>query len=73
MRWKPATPASTNGRDKGNDLQCPNGRDITSFTSSQPETKLSGLMEWTTPMLVDIEYTEELKRLYRCEMMQEAA
>jgi hypothetical protein len=30
-------------------------------------------MEWTTPMLVEIEYTEELKRLYRCEMMQEAA
>ena len=54
-------------------FRCPNGRDITSFTSSQPETKLSGLMEWTTPMLVEIEYTEELKRLYRCEMMQEAA
>jgi len=25
------------------------------------------------PTLVEIEYTEELRRLYRCEMMQAAA
>jgi hypothetical protein len=62
-----------NGRDKGNDLQCPNGRDITSFTSCGPELRLSGLMEWTTPTLVEIAYTEELRRLYRCEVLQEAA
>ena len=62
-----------NGRDKGNDFKCLNGRDITSFTSSQPEPKPSGLMEWTTPTLIEIEFTEELRRLYQCEVMQEAA
>ena len=48
---------------------------ITSFTSSRSESSppLSGLLEWTTPTLTEIEYTEELRRLYRCEMMQEAA
>ena len=63
-----------NGRDKGNDLQCPNGRDITSFTISRAESSppLSSLLEWTTPTLVEIEYADELRRLYRCEMMQEA-
>jgi hypothetical protein len=29
--------------------------------------------EWTTPTLAEVEYTEELRRLYRCEVMQEAA
>ena len=61
------------GRDKGNDPHRPNGRDITSFTRSRPEPKLSALMEWTTPTLVEIEYTEELRRLYRCEAIREAA
>jgi len=60
-----------NGRDKGNDLQCPNGRDITSFTISRTESSppLSGLLEWTTPTLTEIEYTDELRRLYRCEVL----
>jgi hypothetical protein len=30
-------------------------------------------MEWTTPTLAEIEHTEELRRLYRCEMIQQAA
>jgi hypothetical protein len=30
-------------------------------------------MEWTTPTLIEIEFTEELRRLYQCEVMQEAA
>jgi hypothetical protein len=60
------------GRDKGNDPECPYVRDKTSFTSSQPEPKLSGLMEWTTPNLVEIEYTDERRRRYWCEVIEEA-
>jgi hypothetical protein len=29
-------------------------------------------MEWTTPTLVEIEYTEDLRRLYRCEVVKVA-
>ena len=31
---------------------------------------LSGLREWTTPKLEEIEYTAELRRLYRCEVIE---
>jgi hypothetical protein len=34
--------------------------------------KLTALMEWATPTLTKIECTEELRRLYRCEMMEDA-
>ena len=63
-----------NGRDKGNHPKCPNGRDITSFTISRAESSppLSGLLEWTAPILTEIEYTDELRRLYRCEVMEGA-
>jgi hypothetical protein len=61
--------------DKGNDSKCPNGRDITSFTISRTESSppLSGLLEWSAPTLMEIEYTEELRRLYRCEVVEQAA
>jgi hypothetical protein len=29
-----------------------------------PEPELTGLMEWTTPILTEIPYTDELRRLY---------
>jgi hypothetical protein len=32
----------------------------------------SGLREWTTPKLEEIEYTDELRQLYRCEVVGEA-
>jgi hypothetical protein len=35
--------------------------------------ELSGLMEWTAPTLEEIEYTEELRKLYRCEVVGKAA
>jgi hypothetical protein len=33
-----------------------------------PFRKPKALMKWMTPKLTEIAYTEELKRLYRCEM-----
>ena len=49
---------------------CPTEPAITSFTRSQPEPRLSGLLEWTTPTLTEIEYTEDLRRLYQCEIVE---
>jgi hypothetical protein len=31
------------------------------------------LMEWMTPALVEIEDTDELRRVYRCEVVEQAA
>jgi hypothetical protein len=33
------------------------------------EPMLTGLLEWTTPTLTEIAYTDELRELYRCEML----
>jgi hypothetical protein len=32
----------------------------------------SGLPEWTAPKLEEIEYTDELRQLYRCEVVEAA-
>jgi hypothetical protein len=32
---------------------------------------LTGLLRWTTPTLTEIAYTDELRELYRCEMLRE--
>jgi hypothetical protein len=34
---------------------------------------MTELKEWTTLTLTEIEYAEELRRLYRCEVLEEAA
>ena len=33
----------------------------------------SGLPEWTAPKLEEIEYTDELRQLYRCEVVEAEA
>jgi hypothetical protein len=33
----------------------------------------AGLMAWTKPTLEEVEYTEDLRRLYRCEVVPKAA
>jgi len=35
-----------------------------------PEPEPQQLMEWTTPTLIEIEYTDELRQLYRCEVVE---
>jgi hypothetical protein len=43
------------------------------YTISQAErSPMAALKEWTTPKLEEIEYTKELRRLYRCEVVGEA-
>jgi hypothetical protein len=49
----------------------PNAQRLFSRPESGPP--LSGLLEWTTPTLTEIEYTDKLRRLYRCEVMEQAA
>lgn len=60
-----STPNGPSGRDKENDTDRPSGRDITSFTGSQPKPRLP----WTTPTLTEIEYTPALRRLYQSEVI----
>jgi hypothetical protein len=54
------------------------GRTITSVASYEAskagavaEPALTGLLKWTTQTLAQIEYTDELRELYRCEMLRE--
>ena len=34
---------------------------------------MTALMEWTTPTLTEIAYTDELLKLYWCEVLEKAA
>jgi hypothetical protein len=67
------------GRDIETAPDRPYGRDITSLTSCRGQRgpdeepiKLTALMEWAPPTLTKIESTEALRRLYRCEMLEDA-
>lgn len=50
---------------------CPKISDITSLTTPDAEDVQSFLprLLWTKPALEEIDYTEELRKLYRCEVM----
>jgi hypothetical protein len=41
--------------------------------TAEPQPLPSGLLEWTKPTLTEIKYTDELRKLYRCETSDEAA
>jgi hypothetical protein len=68
------------GRDIETAPDRPYGGDITSLTScrgkrgpDEEPIKLTALMEWAPPTLTKIKSTDELRRLYRCEMMEDAS